>query len=122
MNEQELLAVLDMDEDFQWNFLIARQDIQEMCQNQLDAWCESKYKRRVLADLAFQLRDEAMREYSDNWALACWYVQQWIGFHKIETYESPDLDGLLNADHEILSKSPIVWIIAALIAKDKEDE
>ena len=107
MNEQELLAVLDMSEDEQRKWLIEK---------------AHRIPGRSLADLAFRLRDEAMREYSDNWALACWYVQQWIGFHKIETYESPDLDGLLNADHEILSKSPIHWIIAALIAKDKEDE
>lgn len=102
----DYLKVLDMSEDDQYDSVM-----------ELQGWPDES-----LADLAFRLRDEAMAKNSDNWALACWYVQQWIGFHKIETYESPDLDGLLNADHEILSKSPIHWIIAALIAKDKEDD
>ena len=112
----DLLKVLDMSEDEQWKWLWENRQLTHI------GWNMTATRNMILADLAFRLRDESMRENSDNWALACWYVQQWISFHKIETYESPDLDGLLNADHEILSKSPIHWIITARIAKEKEDD
>ena len=99
MNEQELLAVLDMSE--------AEQSV----------WTEApehgnRQMGESLADLAFRLRDEVVAkshadfheaiydvmvkvEGNDNWATAFW--------------------------GECIAK-PIHWIIAALIAKDKENE
>ena len=120
MNEQELLAVLDMDEDFQWNFLIARQDIQEMCQNQLDAWCESKYKRRVLADLAFQLRDEIGNGMMFDDLNRQFEVYKKVLGKRAENPQIPQQDHF--AVWWILHSKPIHWIIAALIAKEKAND
>lgn len=76
---EETLKVLEMEEDEQWNFLIARKDIQEMCQNQLDAWSQPEYKRRVLADLAFRLRDKLHNVIGGMaWDRACWEVWKYI--------------------------------------------
>ena len=121
MTEQELLAVLDMDEDFQWNFLITRQDIQEMCQNQLDAWSESKYKRRVLADLAFRLRDEIIVNEQGRmaWFNALFDVNEYVGGSKKYTTPSMPFD----EDRWLCYYGkPIHFIIAALITKEKKDE
>lgn len=106
---EELLKVFDLSEDEQKSWLVNHGHI------------DLKYVKIpwsiVLADLAFRLRRGAISENSDNWATACWYVQQWISFHKIRIWNIPSFDGLNNAEHEILTKEAIVWIVTALIAK-----
>lgn len=104
-DKQKLLAVLVLSEDDQWKFLIARQDIQEMCQSQLDEWSQPKYKRMVLADLAFRLRDEAVESLGE----AAWHKTVVI----VCGYMWKDTAWFKNY------AKPIHWIIAALIAKGK---
>ena len=111
MTEQELLAVLDMSEDEQQIWLIKKEVMVGavlQCKGGSELPCPSE----SLADLAFRLRDEVVAkshadfheaiydimvkvEGNDNWATAFW--------------------------GECIAK-PIHWIIAALIAKDKDDE
>lgn len=105
MKQADLLKVLDMSEDFQWNFLVGHKGIQEMCQNQLDAFCQTKHKRRVLADLAFRLRDEVVEKDWVAWQIGS--ARVWGATHESEY--NPGKFGN--------RAKPIHWIIAALIAK-----
>ena len=109
-----LLKVLDMNEDFQWNFLVSHQGIQELCEHQLDAFCQKKFKRRILADLAFRLRDEWSK--AGAFYSAMLDIQEYL---KIEKYTSRRA---MSYKFWAMQASPIHWIIAALIAKDKEGE
>lgn len=136
---EELLAVLDLPEDEQVRFLylhgyeaakisgpgtltFTEDDTGKVVAVFRDDGSPLEFDRLVLADLAFRLREEVVSEDSDLWAQACWYVQQWIGWHKIKTWNTPSFAGLNNAEHEILTKGAIVWIIAALIAKELAEE
>jgi hypothetical protein len=99
---QELLSVLDMTEDKQWKWIVKRDDIQKLCDNQLDEDCHFRYKRRVLADLAFRKRDEAVKKYGlKYWLLA----SQRVADKAFIVYKWK------------WCSQPIHWIIAALIAK-----
>lgn len=112
---KDLLKVLDMPEDEQWEWVIAGEKVIKYFPDD-DIFIGDPQK--YLADLAFRLRDEAISEDSDSWARACWYVQQWINLHEIKTWNIPSFDGLNNAEHEILTKDAIVWIVAASIMKE----
>lgn len=113
----DLLKVLDMSEDFQWNFLVSHQDIQELCEHQLDAFCQKKFKRRILADLAFRLRNEVKgSEGHEKWVKSTQKV-----FEYIHPGNSNNLYSV--AAYFCDKAQPINWIIAALIAKEgKENE
>ena len=99
---------LGMSEEKQWAFICSLQKIQEMCDNQLDVHCQAKYKRRVLADLAFRLRDETDRKR--YWTAA---REVWLHCSK---------GGIILSDlwteWWIEKAQPIHWIAAALQAKE----
>lgn len=94
MTKDELLAVLDMSEDEQWE------------------WCVKNVKEKTigesLADLAFRLRDEVVAECGD------------IVWHKA-VVKICDYMRMGTAWFKNYAK-PIHWIIAALIAKQKDKE
>ena len=129
----ELLKVLDMTELEQWEYLISRSRIREMCDNQLDSYCAAKYKRRVLATLAFRLRDEAVGvqiegivpNYFDEKTpripfketLFRWYKARRLIDEKLKTHFYP---GNTEAWWREQAQ-PIHWIVAALIAQEKTD-
>jgi len=92
----ELLKVLDMTEEEQWDYL----------------WRVKKYVFRSLADLAFKLRDEA-KEYT-GWGKALEIVSDyWMRQNKTVM----TLSGFW-----IHKSRPIHWIIAALIAKEMNND
>ena len=95
----ELLKVLDMNEEDRW------------------VWLRKKVGRfHSLADLAFRLRDEVVKENQDSWLKGCYVVDCKTGNYgdgRIYT----DNNGL-TAESNILRAKPIYWIIAALIAKE----
>ena len=106
MNEQELLAVLDMSEDKQ------------------AVWCEApehgnRQMGQSLADLAFRLRDEVVKNIDDAEVFhkSCKDV---IIYLKVKVVGFCD-PGTIH-DFYMFNAKPIHWIIAALIAKGKEDE
>ena len=108
-----LLAVLDMTEDERWSFLCSHQGIQEMCNNQLDVNCQKKYKRMVLADLAFLLRDKvlALESGTTKWVMAMFDVYMKMTGSK-----------LLNWKWGYVVADPIHWVVAALIVLAKEEK
>ena len=74
--------------------------------------------RESTADLAFRLRDEAVKENKEGWLRACYEVDNIAGDYK---------DGRIynrnngyTAEYNILKRSPIHWILAALKAKGEE--
>lgn len=105
---KELLAVLGVSEDEQWGFLCSQKRIQEICGNQLDVFCQKKYKRRVLADLAFRLRDETV--YLRKIEIVFEHCEG-----KIRNHRNPSQKYFI---WWIEQAKPIHWIIAALIAKE----
>ena len=110
MTIQEVLAMLNMAEAEQWEFLISCPKIQEMCGNQLDAYCQPKYKRKTLADLAFRMRDETVSLPDYQWAKATKYVYEYILSDAATNY-------YLAASFFADKAQPIHWIAAALIAQ-----
>jgi hypothetical protein len=106
MTEQELLSVLDMSEDEQWE------------------WCvkNAKSAGESLADLAFRLRDELEMEQwpalakayecvRNKWCNDTWQQRHSMGLNK--KHISSSLFWLFHA-------KPIHFIIAALIAKESK--
>ena len=91
MDNKKLLAVLDMSEDEQWDWVFSQHA------EVIDSGDES------LADLAFRLRDETVSTDYKSWCEAVDVVLEnsarghWIDFSR-----------------------PIDWIIAALIAKGEK--
>jgi hypothetical protein len=114
----DLLKVLDMSEDEQWDFFVSHQGIQELCEHQLDNNCQKKFKRRVLADLAFRLRDEVIEQNLTMWQRAMDIVflktneEHWKEEHQFTRWSAV----IFWFSHKA---KPIHWIIAALIAKGK---
>lgn len=103
----DLLKVLDMSEEEQFGYL----------------WKNSILKDdERIAELAFRLRDEAkeIREPIElstlpmAWFRACYIVIN----GKVDSYAQ--VKDAEEAEHKVLSKGPIFWIIAALIAKEAE--
>ena len=97
---RDLLAVLDLPEDEQCNWLSQNTEI--------------KFKAHLtgqesLADLAFRLRDEAVKSF-DNW----WgYWERAIEIVYLQSKKEPDDI----CDWWMYFSRPIHWIIAALIEK-----
>lgn len=97
MTEQGLKAVLDMSEGEQWEYV-------QLCFPEKD-WI-------TLADLAFRLRDEACGYSCEdyyNGLITVYnhvYAKKYVSFYAFWTYQA----------------KPIHWIIAALIAKGKDNE
>ena len=92
MNEQELLAVLDMSEDEQWE------------------WCVKNVKEKTmgesLADLAFRLRDEVCKISCENYYAALETVycnrvvvsnRQCCGFYAYQMYQILTIDMIMSA-------------------------
>ena len=96
MKKEELLKVLDMSEDEQWE------------------WCiqNTKHIGESLADLAFRLRDEAVAKNHADFHNAIYNIMV-----KVEG----DNKWATAFWGECLAK-PIHWIIAALIAKEQDNE
>lgn len=109
MNEKELLAVLDMSEDEQW------------------VWCVKNGKAvgkvagESLADLAFRLRDEVLNSKNLN-------DDYWdVGINAVANYVTKDqvwkvVSGVDVCNWSLYFAKPIHWIIAALIAKGKDND
>ncbi len=115
MTNEELLKVLDMSEDEQLFFL------NNLWQNRkLPEWFNlqpnidgklvmSDNNRRLLADLAFRLRDEVFKEYG---AIEGFHEGIYKVMMKVEGH-----DNWATAYWGECIANPIHWIIAALIAK-----
>jgi hypothetical protein len=93
MSKEERLKVLDMNEDEQVDWLWDRNILKP---------------NESLADLAFRLRDEAVKKDWMYWEIACCQVWQATP-HKYN----------YNPGRFGSRAKPIHWIIAALIAKEK---
>ena len=117
---KELLAVLDMTDIEQWDW-VCRRNLVPACD-----WSGGRYHKNVrdciLADLAFRLRDEVSGPRSifdcTNLSLAFQGAWEQIAEHyQFEWREEKDhLDCWI-----IYQAQPIHWIIAALIAKGMAD-
>ena len=112
---KELLKVLDLPEDEQLDFLYNKAVISKYKRGR--SCVDFNYRRNLLADLAFRMRDEVNEENSDIWAQACWYVVCWSLF-KIIKPAPKRLKALMNSEYYVLSRKSIAWIIAALIARE----
>jgi hypothetical protein len=111
---KDLLKVLDMSEDEQLFFLHNLWQNRQLPQYYGfhpidDKFPMSDWNRQLLADLAFRLRDEAIEKDLD-WDDTLILVWEKLG--RPMKYQ---------AFCKYYAK-PIHWIIAALIAKDKENE
>lgn len=104
MTKPELLAVLDMSEEEQKQWLH-------------DNFLNREYYYPSLADLAFRLRDEAV--LLDNFPWACAEVYNYAHNYKLGPNEVPAPTTLMWIWFANQAR-PIHWIIAALIAKEKE--
>jgi hypothetical protein len=104
MTETELLAVLNMSEDEQWKkmrpFIDADGDTYER------GVYSNCLRRQVFADLAFRLRDEADLPKMHD---AMFLIQEKM---KMTRYAC--------AFWGLYHTKPIIWIIAALIAKEND--
>ena len=103
----ELLAVLDMPETEQWKRLRPFTDASgDDYERGLYSKC---LRKRVLADLAFRLRDEAIEKYGVEFHNGIYAVQCYL---KKEEWAT--------AFWGEVYAQPIHWIIAGLIAKELE--
>ena len=105
MTEQDLLKVLDMSEEKQdkWTYISGIRKHHPTDENRIES----------LVDLAFRLRDEVFKEYG---VLGGFHD----GIYKVQEYLGEDAWATAFWG-ECIAK-PIHWIIAALIAKEKEDD
>ena len=105
MSKDKLLAVLDLSEDEQWEWLWKNRQLTHI------SWNMTATRNMILADLAFRLRDEVFQKgqrYAYNNAL-----------EEVYEYEKElDKKGTDKAGWGIYWSQPIHWIIAALIAKE----
>ena len=113
MAEQDLLAVLDMSEDEQ------RKWVHFTLYDYYRGYTDSPLiqTEHILADLAFRLRSEVIK--ITDWWDACQLVYEYVAkeeFDKDKGWKSET--GIWFQDFA----KPIHWIIAALIAKGKENE
>lgn len=141
MTKDELLLVLDMSEEEQVEFFYIK-GYRQLVDTFPAGGLRIKYNEnkeiisvkhsqsklrldeRALADLAFRLRDEAkeIKEIKDDvilslpWLRACYLIVN----GKLDS--SANVNGGEEAEYEILKRNPIDIIIAALIAKDKEND
>lgn len=121
MNDKikELLAVLDLPEEEQWDWLYSHREEYGFELDWINRAVPSAYKqvmlatiRRSLADLAFKLRDEAVKE---NWGSWVYCVDTVFAYVKPKGYEGKDTNSLVWLATE---GKPIHIIIAVLIAKE----
>lgn len=105
---KELLGVLDMDSDSQfWT-------IQKyLSPEEAELYDTSEIS---LADLAFRLRDEVKSKHEKEWYRACFIVDEGL-FNPNGGRGYTEWHGA-EAEHGILQRDPIHWIIAALITKE----
>lgn len=108
MTKDELLAVLDLSEEEQWIWL------REVYYNTAEH--PDNYYSDTLADLAFRLRDEAIKNNSDAWAKACWQIHQCDSLGEIKYPNIYDTKVLMNSEYWVLTQKAIYWIITALLA------
>lgn len=105
---EELLAVLDLPENEQWNWLV---------KNNIGGLAVGEVAH--LADLAFRLRDEAAIDWTNYceamttiWAY--WCKSTWAD----RKTKGEDKKHIKYRKFWMLHSQPIHWIIAALIAKE----
>lgn len=104
----ELLTVLDMPEEEQWDWLLNRAD--EFWPNE-DAFYGER--ERYIADLAFRLRDEVMGEAFGDFGEEVFLE----GLDKVQLYIKDKKPATAVFG---LFAQPIHWIIAALIAEENQ--
>lgn len=133
----DLLKVLDMSEEEQVEFFYIkgyRQLVDTFPVGGLRIKCNDsneiisvkhsqsklRFDKRALADLAFRLRDEVIVEQGTMaWFNALFDLNEYVGGSKKYTTPSMPFD----EDRWLCYYGkPIHWIIAALIAKDKEND
>ena len=141
MNEQELLAVLDMSEDEQVEFFYIKgyrqlvdtfpagglrikfDDNNEIISVK-HSQSKLRFDRKALADLAFRFRNEmetgqwpqlaeAYEIVRQHWCKVSWALRKRQGYNKKH---------ISSSFFWLFHSKPIHWIIAALIAKGKKDE
>ena len=124
MTEKELLAVLDTSEEEQYDWLWKRHDTFgfDLKWINFDVPSAKKDIAMHLADLAFRLRDEVIAkddesEIDCNWCEASYEVYLYVIGEENEMEAKEGLDTWFT-----MRAKPIHWIIAALIAKEKENE
>ena len=109
---KELLAVLDMTDIEQWDW-VCRRKLVPACD-----WSGGRYHKNVrdciLADLAYRLRDEVMEKYG-------WRTLE-AGIMEVSLVRPiPLAKDFIESDYLAYLAPPFVWIIAALIAKGMAD-
>lgn len=123
---KELLAVSDLPEEEQWEWFYQKPLRQRLItgNEEYRGRGNPEYRHKVLADLAFRLRDEAKAKYRDAWYMACKTTAIWLITAGETFYNDLILPNTVEANRyeaDILMEEPIVWIltsqIAALIAK-----
>ena len=124
MNEQELLAVLDMSEEEQQMIWLIKKEVMVGAVLQCKGGGELPCPSESNADLAFRLREEMDMEQwpalaeayecvRNKWCNDTWPQRHSMGLNK--KHISSSLFWLFHS-------KPIHWIIAALIAKEIENE
>ena len=104
MTKEQLLKVLDMSEDEQW----------EQCYRHIPEFGQHEYS---LADLAFRLRDKYLSiDYERATWMVCCYVKKMQCIY-INCGEE-QLHAVVKDGWWIYHSKPIHWIIAALIARE----
>lgn len=125
MNEQELLAVLDMSEDEQYDWVYnwrKQDDIQvELKDCTFIHYASKEFRRMALSDLAFRLRNEVCKDSlsCDNYRKSLHLVYRDFRKSQRGTIRQNLIPYELWLESFVTS---IERITAALIAKEKEDE
>ena len=123
MTNQELLAVLDMSEDEQIDFLYEKELIDQSEYNAIISSCTEEQKEyyinRILADLAFRKRDEVCSDPDgiDKYKRVLHLIyRNWLD------KQSEIAQSIVTFSVWLIAfKEPIDMIIAALIAKGKNE-
>ena len=129
MTNEELLKVLDMSEDEQYNWLWKRAttfgfdlkwiDFTVPLSNPAYACSVKKDTIMHLADLAFRLRDEVIAE-DDKSDIDCYWCEASYEVYLYVIGEKNEMDTKEGLDTWFSMRAkPIHWIIASLIAKNE---
>ena len=101
----ELLSVLGMTEEEQWDWLVDNPES--------EFWPDAIFygeRERYIADLAFRLRDEVIKTNIHKYIKAKLIITEYMSKIKKKTW-------LYSTEAQ-----PIHWIIAALIAKEQSEK
>ena len=100
--------VLAMNENEQYSWVF---DNRRKYGYEIEEVFSGRVRFMVLADLAFRLRDEVIKTNKQAWLRAC--QKMYMAKYNVPICSAHD------AEDYVLRQEPIVWILAALIAKEK---